>query len=264
MRYGLAIPDSVDVSGLIELAREAETAGWDGVFYWDSFGVDPWVALTAVALSTERVRLGTMVTPLPRRSPWKVASEAATLDRVSSGRFILPVGLGVVEFERFGLTRDYKVRARMLDEGLAVMAGLWSGQPFHYDGAFYRVEETTGPLPAQTPRVPIWVVGGEKGTQLRRAARWDGALIQAPPDEIAQRRSVIEQLRAELGVATPLDIITEEETPGDDLEQAANIVRPYAEAGVTWWMEAVWNTPREQGGFEGMRRRIRQGPPPSV
>lgn len=259
MRYGVAITDAVDARMLADLAVDAEAAGWHGVFYWDGGRNDAWMALAAAAMRTERVRLGTMVTPLPRQQPWKVASEAATLDQLSGGRAVLPVGLGVVEFETTGISKDYTVRARMLDEGLEVVAGLWTGQPYHFEGAYYRLEETTGPTPVQTPRVPIWVVGGPKQSQIRRAARWDGAMIQGTPDQIRERVAAITALRAS---ARPLEVITEAETPGDDPERAAETVRPFAEAGVTWWMEAVWHTPYESGGVEGIRRRIEQGPPP--
>lgn len=258
MHYGLAIPDTIDAPTLAGLAQEAEGAGWDGLFYWDGGRTDPWVALTAAALRTTRLRLGTMVTPLPRQQPWKVASEAATLDALSGGRVILPVGLGVVEFERLGVPKDYTIRARMLDEALDIVARFWSGQPFSFAGTHYRVEaDLTGLAPLQSPRIPIWVVGGDKKTQLRRAARWDGAMIQGTPAEVRTRRLHIESLRD----AAPLEVITEEETPGDDPAHAAEIVAPYAAAGVTWWMEAVWHTPYEQGGLEGLRRRIAQGPP---
>jgi len=164
----------------------------------------------------------------------------------------------VVEFETTGISKDYTVRARMLDEGLEVVAGLWTGQPYHFEGAYYQLEETTGPTPVQMPRVPIWVVGGPKQSQIRRAARWDGALVQGTPDQIRERVAAITALRAS---ARPLEVITEAETPGDDPERAAETVRPFAEAGVTWWMEAVWHTPYESGGVEGIRRRITQGPP---
>ena len=200
-----------------------------------------------------------MVTPLPRQQPWKVASEAATLDVLSDGRVILPVGLGVVEFERLGVPKDYRVRAQMLDEALEIVARFWTGQPFSFAGTHYRVEaDLTGLRPAQVPRIPVWVVGGDKKTQIRRAARWDGVMIQGSPAEIFERLMLIESQRSS---PTPLEVITEEETPGDDPARAVEIVGRYAEAGVTWWMEAVWHTPYETGGLAGLRRRIEQGPP---
>jgi len=257
MHYGLALP-FLDAHTLVELTQEAEAAGWDGVFCWEGDGIDVWIALTAAAMRTKRVRLGTMVTPLPRRQPWKVASEAATLDFLSNGRVILPVGLGVVDFEKLGITKDYKVRAKMLDEGLEIINNWWGGQPFSYDGTYYHIEETTGTTPVQTPRIPIWVIGGEKQSQIRRAARWDGVIVGGSPAEVQERVNAIMVQRVSV---TPLDIITEGETPGDNPQEAAAIVCSYADAGITWWIESVWNTPQERGGVEGMRTRIKQGPP---
>lgn len=257
MKYGLAFP-YVDAHRLIDLAKEAEVVGWDGVFYWDGGGTDPWVALTAVAMHTERVRLGTMVTPLPRQQPWKVASEASTLDHLSKGRVILPVGLGVIDLEKMGIIKDYKVRAKMLDEGLEVVDQWWRGEPFSYDGVYYQIEETSGMPPLQTPRIPIWVHGSEKQSQLLRAARWDGVKMHGTPTQIQKDRQTIMALRT---IEAPLDIITEGQTPGDDPEKAAAMVRSYAQVGVTWWIEAIWDTPQSTGGVEGMRTRIKQGPP---
>lgn len=261
MQYGLAVTNEINTRDLVELAKMAEEAGWDGLFYWDGETTDVWMALTAVALHTKRLRLGPFVSPLPRHLPWKVAMEAATLDAISAGRAILPVGLGVVDFEKMGVTKDYKVRARMLDEELEIVNGLWSGQPFSYHGTYYQVEETRGPQPLQKPRVPIWVVGGEKQNQLRRAARWDGAKVQGTPVEIRERKAAIECLRT---VSTPLEMIIEENTPGNDPTEAASIVRAYADAGITWWVEAIWDKPWQEDGFEGMKRRVQQGPPKIV
>lgn len=258
MRYGFALPDSVDVHTFVALAKEAEAAGWDGIFCWDVDKTDAWLALTAAALNTERLRLGTLVTPLPRQQPWRVASQAATLDHLSNGRVILPVGLGVIEMEKMGLTLDYKVRAKMLDEELDIVDQFWRARPFSHTGEFYQLDDVTGIAPVQSPRIPIWVVGGSKNSQIRRAARWDGALVGGTPAEIAERKRLIEAQRT---ATTPLDIITEAETPGADPEKAAEIVRPFAAAGLTWWLESIWDGPQRLGGLEGMRTRIRQGPP---
>jgi alkanesulfonate monooxygenase SsuD/methylene tetrahydromethanopterin reductase-like flavin-dependent oxidoreductase (luciferase family) len=175
MQYGVNLPIIVDAQTLARLALEAEMAGWDGVFVWDCLSgnpenepekqaiYDPWIALAAIAMSTRRVRLGTMVTPLSRRRPWKVARETVTLDHLCQGRLILPVGLGSTidaGFSKVGEEMDRKIRAEMLDEGLAILAGLWSGQPFSYIGQHYQVQEMTFlPPPVQQPRIPIWVVG---------------------------------------------------------------------------------------------------------
>jgi len=200
VRYGVSVPNfgvGVDARAITELAREAEEAGWDGFFLWDhllAFSpgsvpvVDPWVALTAVALSTSRLRLGPMVTPLPRRRPVKLARETVSLDHLSGGRLILGVGIGAMPYEwnYLGEEPDARVRGAMLDKGLEVLAGLWSGEPFDHHGEYYRVAGDPPeqdwraifyPPPLQRPRVPIWVAGTwAVKAPFRRAARWDGAV----------------------------------------------------------------------------------------
>ena len=158
MKYGLVLPLSGiegDVEQLVEYAHIAEEEGWEGVFledyiiYWGAQGVtyDPWLTLTAMALRTQRVHLGTTVTPLPSRLPWKLAREAVTLDHLSGGRLALGVGLGNLNdpgFGRVGEVTDARQRGAMLDEALDVLAGLWTGEPFSYQGRHYRVGETVG------------------------------------------------------------------------------------------------------------------------
>ncbi|HLY32421.1 MAG TPA: LLM class flavin-dependent oxidoreductase [Ktedonobacterales bacterium] len=286
MRFGVTLPNvGLEIDELIDLAVEAESAGWDGVFAWDALYVhegematlDPWIALSAVAMRTQRVRLGTMITPLSRRRPWKVARETASLDRLSQGRFILPVGLGAIDdggYSKVGEELDRKRRAEMLDESLDILAGLWSGKPFSYEGKHYHVQEMTFlPTPAQfpqSPHVPVWVVGAwPRMKSLRRAFRWDGIIpakmnadgssADMTPDDLRELRALAERERP--ADAAPLDIIYEDETPGDDPARAQAIIQPLAEAGVTWWLESVWKTPETQGGVAGMRERVRQGPP---
>lgn len=163
MRYGVTLPYEEDVRTIVDLGQEAEAAGWDGVFVWDGIDHnDPWITLAAIAARTERVRLGTMLTPLTRRRPWKVAQETATLDHLSNGRVVLPVGLGAPDtgFAKYGEETDRKLRAQRLDEGLDILDGLWSGQPFSYHGEHYQLQDVTfAPTPMQSPRIPIWVVG---------------------------------------------------------------------------------------------------------
>src|SRR5215831_7955477 len=154
MHFGIHLPifgPYGDALRLADLAAEAEEAGWDGFFLWDAVAnalplplVDPWVALTAIALNTKRIRLGPLVTPLSRRRPWKVARETVTLDHLSRGRLILAVGLGFIDdggYAKVGETLDSKVRAELLDEALAILDGLWSGQPFSFQGKHYHIEE---------------------------------------------------------------------------------------------------------------------------
>jgi len=271
MRYGVTFPD-LHPRDFAELAYEAEAAGWDGVFVWDCiWGIDPWVSLAGAAMRTERVRLGTMLTPVSRRKPWELASEATTLDHLSNGRLVLPVGLGAPEtgFDKVGEETDRKRRAEMLDEGLDVLEGFWSGQPFTYHGQHYQVDDVTFvPKPVQSPRIPLWVVGAwPRMKSMRRVLRCDGVLpvklqdngsfANMTPEDLV----VLNGFLAEQRPGAQFEIIMEGETPGDDVQQARSQLAPLAEAGLTWWLENVWDTPRERGGIEGMCARVRQGPP---
>lgn len=175
MRWGLSLSLSDDLAQpelIGEVAAVAERSGWDGVFVWDHLWnrtgapfADPWVTLATVALATERVRLGPLVTPLPRRRTQVVAQQAATLDRLSAGRLILGLGLGhddYGEYSKFDepLTTS-RARAESLDAGLEMLTGDLAGAG------------TTIP-PAQTPRYPIWVAGRpDRSAGWRRVIRHD-------------------------------------------------------------------------------------------
>jgi alkanesulfonate monooxygenase SsuD/methylene tetrahydromethanopterin reductase-like flavin-dependent oxidoreductase (luciferase family) len=271
VRYGFIIPGG-DPLTVADLAGEAEAAGWDGVFYWDGIHLgdtmevyDPWVVMAAMAMKTGRVRLGAVLTPPARRRPWKLARETMTLDHLSGGRLVLPVGLGALDdggFAKVGEPTDRKVRAQLLDESLEILTGLWSGEPFSYHGEHYQLEEMTFlPPPVQSPRIPIWVVGAWPSEKsMRRALRYDGLLAyttrgEVTPDDIRAMREYVEENRGTNGT---FDIVWEGVTPGGDPARAASIVRPFAEAGITWWMESMWSPPNEPGD---LRARIREGPP---
>ncbi len=276
MQYGFILPGG-DLHTLLELAYEAEEAGWDGVFYYDAICIegagpmyDPWVVLAAMAMRTKRVRIGAVLTPVSRRRPWKLARETVTLDRLSQGRLILPVGLGTIDdggFAKVGEVTDRKIRAQLLDEGLEILTGLWSGQPFSFHGQHYHVEEMTFlPPPVQSPRIPIWVVGAwPRMKSMQRVLRYDGLLPakinadgspgEVTPADIQAMKAYIAEHRTQ---TTPFDIVWEGETPGEDHEQAVSIVRPWAEAGATWWIEARWGDSLRP---DKVRSRIRQGPP---
>lgn len=215
------------------LAALAESSGWDGLFLEDyicytnetyhSFPgnptYDPWGALAAVALSTSRIRLGTSVTPLSRRRPWKLARETVTLDHLSNGRLILGVGSGDTQdpgYARVGESADARQRAEMLDESLEILTGLWSGQPFSYQGKHYAIEDVTFlPVPMQVPRIPIWVGGGWPNPgPTERAARWDGSWlykqatgVQEPSDDVRSLRAFVESRRSNGAGASPFDIV---------------------------------------------------------
>ena len=282
MRYAVNVPnfeDYGDVRTVAALAADAEAAGWDGFFVWDHLAfvkawrlriADPWILLTGVALATERLRLGPMVTPVARRRPWKLARETVTLDRLSGGRLVLGVGLGEPpedEYGSFGEPTDPVVRAAMLDEGLEVLTRLWSGETVSFEGRHYRVDEVAfQPTPVQRPRIPIWVAGAwPRRGPLRRAARFDGScplkvgadgeLTVLEPDDVRQLRAVVDGHRQD--PAAPFDLLLGGMTP-EDPAAALAMLEPLAEAGMTWWQESV--DPR-QTDLEAFRRRVRRGPP---
>ncbi len=298
MRYGLQFPpmgEFADPFLLAELARAAEAAGWDGFFSWDAVIphwpadlLDPTVAVAVIAMQTTRLRCGILVTPLPRRRPWKFARETAALDRLSGGRLVVGVGTGgdPAEFDEVGDEPSARIRGQMLDEGLALLTGLWSGEPYRHegdrhDGGHYRIGEVTfTPRPVQVPRPPIWVGGQWPNPKpARRAARWDG-YHPLDRDNFAFARMMSVELmreavafvraeRAALDIApdAPFDFIHSGITPGGDPAADATIVVPYAEAGVTWWMEQLspwvfgWSEGDGAWPVEAMRARVEAGPP---
>jgi alkanesulfonate monooxygenase SsuD/methylene tetrahydromethanopterin reductase-like flavin-dependent oxidoreductase (luciferase family) len=221
---------------LAALAAETEAAGWDGFFLWDHIvytGVerlaDPWVAMAAIATATERVRIGALVTPTPRRRVSKLARETVTLDRLSGGRLVLGVGIGGDghgEFERFGDETDPRVRGRRLDEDLARLAELWAGE--------------FQPVPVQQPRIPVWVAGRWPNRRpVRRAAQWDGLFpIDLPGPEAV----------AELAPEVPGDLVV---TNPADVDPA-----PWEAAGATWCLTGFGKDPRE----DEVRAAIAAGP----
>jgi len=259
---------------LAELAAEAESSGWDGFFIFDHISysnnehvplADPWVALAAIAMNTRRMRIGPLVTPLARRRPWKLARETVSIDHLSNGRLTLGVGLGDpvdAEFTSLGENGEDRIRAAKLDEGLEVLVGLWSGEPFSHLGKHYEVRNVQFlPRPLQSPRIPIWVAGRwPRREPFLRAVRWEGVFplglargSKLNPDEIRNVLSFIRNHRAD---QSPYDLIA---TSGDSGQVEDNeMLRAYAAAGTTWWMADLrrWRNSREE-----LRNRIRKGPP---
>jgi alkanesulfonate monooxygenase SsuD/methylene tetrahydromethanopterin reductase-like flavin-dependent oxidoreductase (luciferase family) len=273
MQFGVYVPTSneYNVNMLAVLAIEAEAAGWEGFFIWDNImatfdgsGVlaDTTVALTAIALATERIRFGALVTPLARRRPWKVAKETATLDGVSGGRLVFGAGLGgrwdMAPVGEFGPAGQ---RARLLDESLDILASLWSGNPVSHSGESFVLEAArTAPRPVQRPRIPVWIAGHwPLHGPFQRAARWDGVVpIRAgrtfeglTPAEI---RKCIEFISAHRDSASPFDVIFFHRALGRDI----SLVAEYEEAGATWWLESTFPLTETTTEF---RIRINAGPP---
>jgi alkanesulfonate monooxygenase SsuD/methylene tetrahydromethanopterin reductase-like flavin-dependent oxidoreductase (luciferase family) len=272
MRYGIVtanLGDYADPRVAVRLARAAETAGWEAFFVWDHLGFvrgvpsgDPWVILSAVAASTTHLKLGLAITPLARRRPQIVANALASLDLLSGGRVVFGAGLGGVpeEFTAFGDPGDAKERAAMLDEGLMILDGLWSGAPVTHRGPHYAVEGVSlAPLPLQRPRIPIWI-GGEGAPALRRAARWDGWLAPTanrdgtPSKSSARIAEMVAEIRRHRTTDAPFEVAVDGYSEAGD----ATLPRAYGEAGATWWLEIIHGT---RGPLDEMIARVEAGPP---
>jgi alkanesulfonate monooxygenase SsuD/methylene tetrahydromethanopterin reductase-like flavin-dependent oxidoreductase (luciferase family) len=275
VRYGIILTVG-DIHEIAAMAAEAEDAGWDGVFYWDGMAIpgadliyDPWVTLATVAMCTERVRFGAIVTPPARRRPWKLARETMTLDHLSRGRIVLLVGLGALDdpgFGGVGEPTDRRIRAELLDESLEILTRAWSGVPFTYEGKHYQMAEMTfRPLSVQQPRIPIWVVAiWPRPKSVARALHYDGIMpylagpdggpAAATPDDV---RAMVAAAREHKGEGAPFDIILDGTTPTNDAHAAREQVLPLAEAGATWWIESNW----QNASVASLRQRIAAGPP---
>lgn len=227
-----------DPAVIADVAAIAEGAGWDGVFVWDHLWnrtlvpfADPWVTLAAIAGATERVVLGPLVTPLPRRRPQVVAQQATTLDRLSGGRLILGLGLGhdgYGEYSAFGepLTDD-RARAGALDAGIELLLPALASEPVPQAGG--RWITVAG---VQRPRCPIWIAGRTDRTAgPRRAARHglDGVALVGGGDWTPKH--VVDALVAADLRAGDLDVVL---VGGVHRDPAALV-----EAGATWCVAEV-------------------------
>lgn len=279
MQYGFVTPNA-DTRTLIARAQAAEAAGWEAFFIPDCIAIenpeyptsdtyDPWVQLGALALATSTIKLGLMVTAVPRRRPWKLAREAMTVDEISNGRMILAVGLGAakddVGFYKVGEPMDLRTRAELLDESLAIIDGLWRGERVSFAGKHYQVDGMKLlPTTVQQPRIPIWVVGVlGKAKSMKRSLAWDGIVPQKMVDGAPQPlnaddvRALRDSVITARGSAEGYAIIAEGETPGDNLDAAVAQVAPLGEAGLTWWLESRWG----ESDPQALLQRIQQGPP---
>lgn len=295
MKFGL-VGSYGSAAQMVEIGRATEEHGWDGFFSWDGVSLtsvsewsgdplsqvdtwDPMTILGAVATQTSHVRLGAIVFALPRRQPWKFAREALTVDHLSAGRLVLPVGIGAVDDAAvsgvrggLGTVRD---RARAMDESLEFLGKAWTGGVFAHDGEYFGITDVQFvPPPVQRPRIPVWPVGVWPAPRsMRRAARWDGVMLQRGagsdgegtlrPDEVADAvawlRTERDRLRGEgFVVAEEFDVVVDGELPADRDEAGAR-AREYAEAGATWFIEAYWRPETATPQFQ--LDRVRSGPP---
>lgn len=290
-RHGLILSATGDPATTVEYAVEAERAGWDGVFHIDhliDFTAqepeehqplnDPWITWAGVASRTEQITLGSYVTPIPRRQPWQLARNLATLDQLSDGRVLLGAGLGAPwDFEAFGEEYDQKTLAARYDEALEVITGLWTGKPFSYDGDHFTVDDAVlRPSPVQKPRIPI-VIGGwwPFKKPFQRAANWDGMIPQWPSKFIGA--SWVDEMGEHMRSVIPDEPATEEEVRDmvayyeDQCEDPGEIILPVdvpaappdfaqlcEELGATWLLH---NPIQGDATTDENLRRIRDGPP---
>jgi hypothetical protein len=272
MKFGLALPNNNArmVAGIAQLAEEA---GWDGCFLGDAIWCeDPMIALAAAAMTTRRIRLGTMIIPVPLRRPWKVASESIALDRLSDGRLVLGLGAGAVwmGWQSFpDEVTDTRSRAEMLDETIDILTLLYQRKPFDYEGRHYHMKLTQldemhyPPRPVQQPRIPLWVTGiWPRKKSVQRILKCDGIIAEkmnpeGKAEEItpADVREIKAYVDTNRNPATPFDIVVGGKTMDMERSQIQDKLHPYAEAGMTWWVEGLWNEPEEK-----VMERIRQGP----
>jgi alkanesulfonate monooxygenase SsuD/methylene tetrahydromethanopterin reductase-like flavin-dependent oxidoreductase (luciferase family) len=273
MKFGLALPYN-DTKLVPEAARLAEEMGWDGCFLGDAIWCeDPLIALAAAAMTTSRIRLGTMLIPVPLRRPWKIASESLALDQLSNGRLILGLGTGATWMGWQGFPGEVtrpRARAEMLDETIDILNLMFQRQPFDYNGKHYQVKLTSldeqyyPPKPIQRPRIPLWAPVIWPRAQSRQrilkcdglfAEKWsaDGKPEAVTPQDIHDMHAYVAAQRT---LTTPFEIVVGSTTAALDSAQPTDSLLPWIEAGVTWWIKELWGASRET-----VLETIRQGPP---
>lgn len=273
MKFGIALP-YWDARRTANFARLVEDTGWDGCFLGDAIWcMDPLISLAAAAMTTSRIRLGTMILPMPLRRPWRVASSSLALDHLSDGRLILGLGAGAVWMGWQGFpdeVTDTRARVEMLDEAIDILTSLYRRQPFDFDGKHYHVKLTLldqqyyPPAPIQQPRIPIWIPGiWPRMKSMRRVLKCDGLLAQKMdaagqftnvcPEDVRAMKAYIDANRS---LTTPFDIIVEEQTLDWEPERIHEKLQAWQEAGATWWIEGLWGMDEAQ-----VTARLKKGPP---
>ncbi len=265
MRFAIYVPCYGDTYGdpavLCSLAVEAEAAGWDGFFMWDHvvaqpLVADPWVTLGAVAARTSSITLGPMITPVPRRRPWKLALEASTLQRLSGGRLVLGVGMGVPrDYTSFGEAADARSRAVRMTEGVEVVRKLLSGGPVEHHGEVFDVSGVEfAPV-----EVPVWTSGiWPRRVPFPAASHASGLfpIIQdgsggfavASPEQAARMKADF------VAAGGPGD--GDLAIWGGGARPSASAVSEYADAGATWLLLDGW-----KASLQELRSYISAGPP---
>jgi alkanesulfonate monooxygenase SsuD/methylene tetrahydromethanopterin reductase-like flavin-dependent oxidoreductase (luciferase family) len=273
MKFGLALPYN-DTKLVAEAAYLAEDVGWDGCFLGDAIWCeDPMIALAAAAMTTTRIRLGTMVIPVPLRSPWKIASESIALDHLSNGRLILGLGTGAVwmGWQSFpDEVTDAKSRAEMVDETVDILSQMYQRQPFDYAGKHYNVkltlldEQYYPPKPVQQPRIPLWVpLIWPREKSKARILKCDGLFAEKwspdgkpEPVTLQDIREMKEYVEGNRTLVTPFDIVIGSKTAPSDPNQSEESLKSWENAGVTWWVEELWDA-----SSETVIECIKRGPP---
>lgn len=273
MKYGVALPYTTPRT-VANLAQLAEENNWDGVFLGDAIWCeDPMIGLAAAAMTTKRIRLGTMITPVPLRKPWKLASESLALDHLSEGRLILGLGAGAVWMGWHAFPDEVTnagTRAEMLDETIDILTLLYQREQFDYNGRHYHLKLTQldpmhyPPKPMQQPRIPLWCVGIlPRKRSMQRVLKCDGVIVEKiDANGKAQdiTTSDIREIKAFVEANHPnspsFDIVLDGNTSDLDRTQAEEKFLPLVEAGATWWVEGLWESSEEKAV-----ERIRQGPP---
>lgn len=277
MNFGINLStfnDFADPNLLADIGQEIEEAGWESVFLWDhlmhkkerqSKIVSPWIALSAIATRTSRIKIGTYVSPLPRYQPWEFAKLTASLDLLSNGRLILGLGLGspADEYTAFGKEYNTRILAEMMDEGLVIIQKLWIGEPFTFHGKHYQLEEAfLLPRPVQYPRVPI-LLGGfwPRKKPFIRAAKFDGIvpITKKYPQPISteELRDLLTFINQYRTSSEPFQVTISGSLPTDP-EQRDRLILGLTNAGATRWIEhcTPWT-----GSIQNLLEKIRRGPP---
>jgi alkanesulfonate monooxygenase SsuD/methylene tetrahydromethanopterin reductase-like flavin-dependent oxidoreductase (luciferase family) len=276
MKFALNIGNfgwASDVDVLLEVAVAAEEAGWDGLFLWDHVNfagvggrhADPWIALGVIASQTRTLRLGTGITPLPRRRPAKLAQEILTLDALSGGRFVLGIGSGAgddSEYADLGEETNLATRAAMLDEGLEVLQGLLSDRPLDFDGEHYRAKGQGFGPPASGKQIPIWLAATwPKKKPSRRALRFDGIFPLLDPYTKAMTPKHVAEIAAFVAAERespgPFEIVVTIQGEPESSDAARRHAAAFEEAGTTWYMVPSFPPVEPK---ETLLRRVRRGP----